>query len=44
MIGLQDAAIAVFYTLDETIAGELFEGLTYTWESLPKIKDFIISL
>lgn len=44
MIGLQDAAIAVLYTLDETIAGELFEGLTYPWEALPKIKDFIISL
>ncbi len=44
MIGLQDAMIAVLYTLDETIAGELFEGLTYPWEALPKIKDFIISL
>lgn len=44
MIGLQDAAIAVLYTLDETIAGELFEGLTYPWEALPKIKDFIVSL
>lgn len=44
MIGLQDAAIAVLYTLEETIAGELFEGLTYPWEALPKIKDFIIAL
>lgn len=44
MIGLQDAAIAALYTLEETIARELFEGLTYPWEALPKIKDFIISL
>lgn len=44
MIGLQDTAIAALYTLEETIAGELFEGLTYPWEALPKIKDFIISL
>lgn len=44
MIGLQDAAISALYTLEETIAGELFQGLTYPWEALPKIKDFIISL
>lgn len=44
MIGLQDTAIAALYTLEETIAGELFEGLTYPWEALPKIKDFIVAL
>ena len=44
MIGLQDATIAVLYTLEETIAREAFTGLTYPWEVLPKIKDFIISL
>lgn len=44
MIGLQNAAIAALYTLEETIAGELFEGLTYPWEALPKIKDFIVAL
>ena len=44
MIGLQDAAIAALYTLEETIAGELFEGLTYPWEALPRIKDFIMAL
>lgn len=44
MIGLQNAAITALYSLEETIAGELFEGLTYPWEALPKIKDFIISL
>lgn len=32
------------YDLRETIAAELFEGLTYPWEALPKIHDFIIEL
>jgi len=44
MIGLQNAAIDALYTLEETIAKELFAGLTYPWEALPKIKDFIIAL
>ncbi len=44
MSGLQNAAIAALYTLEETIAEELLEGLTYPWEALPKIKDFIIAL
>ncbi len=44
MIGLQDATIAALYTLEETIAKEVFTGLTYPWEVLSKIKDFIISL
>lgn len=44
MVGLQDAAIASLYTLDETIAKDLFSGLTYSWEALPKIKDFILVL
>ncbi len=44
MIGLQNATIDALYTLEETIAKELFAGLTYPWEALPKIKDFIIAL
>ena len=32
------------YTLDETIAKDVFEGCTYPWEVLPKISDFIIEL
>ena len=32
------------YDLNETIAAELFDGLTYPWEALPKIHDFIIDL
>lgn len=32
------------YTLDETIAKDLFKGATYPWEVLPKISDFIKEL
>lgn len=32
------------YNLEETIAADLFEGATYPWELLPKIKDFILKL
>ena len=28
--------------LSQTIAADIFEGLTYPWEALPKIKEFII--
>ena len=32
------------YDLKETIAGDIFEGVVYPWEVLPKINDFIIEL
>lgn len=32
------------YNLEETIAKDLFEGLTYPWEALPLIGDFIVKL
>lgn len=32
------------YDLNETIAGDLFQGLTYPWEALPKISAFIQEL
>ena len=32
------------YNLEETIAKDLFLGLTYPWEALPLIGDFIIKL
>ena len=32
------------YDLNETIAAEVFEGLTYPWEVLPKIGEFIVKL
>jgi len=36
--------VAELYDLKETIAAELFEGVTYPWEVLPRIHDFIICL
>lgn len=32
------------FSLKETIAREIFEGATYPWEILPKIKNFILEL
>lgn len=32
------------YSLSETIAADIFEGVEYPWESLGKIKDFIMEL
>ena len=36
--------VAELYTLKETIASEIFEGVTYPWEVLPKIGAFIVEL
>lgn len=36
--------VADLYDLKETIAAELFENVTYPWEVLPKIHDFILEL
>ena len=36
--------IANMYTLSETIAAELLLSVTYPWEALPKIGDFIKKL
>lgn len=36
--------ISNLYNLERTIAKDLFEGLTYPWEALPLIGDFIIKL
>ena len=32
------------FNLDETIAKDIFEGVTYPWEVLPKISGFILEL
>lgn len=32
------------YNLEETIAKDIFEGITYPWEVLPKISSFILEL
>lgn len=44
MACLHDTRIEELYTLEETIAGEIFEGVTYPWEVLPKIGAFIVAL
>ena len=44
MAGLQNMTIRELYTLDETIAAELFDGAVYPWELLPKIGEFIVKL
>ncbi len=41
---MECATIGRLYNLEETIAAELFQGLTYPWEALPLIKDFIVKL
>lgn len=44
MACLRDTEINMLYTLDETIAKDIFEGVTYPWEVLSKISEFIITL
>lgn len=41
---MKEFAIENMLNLEETIAGELFEGKTYPWEVLPEIGDFIVKL
>lgn len=41
---MADITISDLYTLDETQAKNLFLTVTYPWEVLPKIKDFILEL
>ncbi|MCR4782027.1 MAG: UDP-N-acetylglucosamine pyrophosphorylase [Lachnospiraceae bacterium] len=38
---MEECKIENMYTLEETIAKELFLGKTYPWEVLPEISDFI---
>lgn len=40
---LKSVTIKELYTLEETIARTIFDGLTYPWEVLPKISEFIIT-
>ncbi|MDD6812436.1 MAG: UDP-N-acetylglucosamine pyrophosphorylase [Lachnospiraceae bacterium] len=42
--GLKDVTISELYTLEETIARDIFDDVIYPWEVLPKISDFIIRL
>ncbi len=41
---METCKISNMYDLNHTIAAELFEGLTYPWEALPLIKDFVLKL
>lgn len=44
MACLQDSEISALYTLEETIAKDIFKGVVYPWEVLKKISDFIVKL
>ena len=41
---MEECKIKNLYNLEETIAKTLLESLTYPWEALPKINQFIIDL
>lgn len=41
---MEECKISRMYNLEETIAKDLFEGLTYPWDALPKISEFIVKL
>ncbi len=41
---MEELKIQKLYTLAETIAAELFEGVVYPWEALPEIGAFIVKL
>lgn len=41
---IEKLGIENLYDLNQTITKDIFEGLIYPWEALPKISDFIIEL
>ena len=41
---MEECKIKNLYNLEETMAKPLLENLTYPWEALPKISEFIIKL
>lgn len=41
---MEKLTVQALYNLEETIAKDLFEGVTYPWEVLPKIGAFIVEL
>ena len=41
---MKEITVKEMYTLEETIAKDIFEGVTYPWEVLPKIGEFILKL
>lgn len=41
---MKEMTVKEMYTLDETIAKDIFDGVEYPWEVLPKISNFIMEL
>lgn len=41
---MEECKVYNLYNLEETIAKDLLESVTYPWEALPKISDFILEL
>ena len=41
---MEKLTVKNLYDLKETIAKDIFEGVTYPWEVLPKISDFILEI
>lgn len=41
---MKEITVKEMYTLEETIAKDIFEGVTYPWKVLPKIGEFILKL
>ena len=41
---MEQLTVKELYNLEETIAKDIFEGVTYPWEVLPKIGAFIVEL
>lgn len=41
---MKELTVKELYTLEETIAKDIFDGITYPWEALPKIGEFIVKL
>lgn len=41
---MEECKIKNLYNIEETIAKTLLEGLTYPWEALPKISEFILEI
>ena len=41
---MKEMTVKELYTLEETIAKDIFDGITYPWEVLPKISNFILEL
>lgn len=41
---MKGLTVEELYTLEETIAKDIFKGVTYPWEVLPKISEFILKL